>query len=73
MKAVWYEQNGDADILEFGVMADPRPGPGEVRVRVVTSGVNPSDWKRRQGITNKIEFPRIIPNQDGAGVIDMVG
>ncbi|MEE3012973.1 MAG: NADPH:quinone reductase [Chloroflexota bacterium] len=73
MKAVWYEQNGAVDILEFGVMADPQPGPGEVRVRVVTSGVNPSDWKRRQGITNKIEFPRVIPNQDGAGVIDAVG
>lgn len=73
MKAVWYEQNGGADILEYGDMPDPEPGPGEVRVRVVTSGVNPSDWKRRQGLTNTIEFPRVIPNQDGAGVIDAVG
>ena len=73
MKAVWYERNGAADILEYGNMPDPEPGPGEVRVRVVTSGVNPSDWKRRQGLTNKIEFPRVIPNQDGAGVIDAVG
>jgi len=73
MKAVWYEQNGGADILEYGDMPDPEPGPGEVRVCVATSGVNPSDWKRRQGITNKIGFPRVIPNQDGAGVIDAVG
>jgi NADPH2:quinone reductase len=73
MKAVWYEQNGGADILEYGDMPDPQPGPGEVRVRVVTSGVNPSDWKRRQGLTNRIEFPRVIPNQDGAGIIDAVG
>lgn len=73
MKAVWYEQNGGADILEYGDMPDPQPEPGEVRVRVVTSGVNPSDWKRRQGLTNKIEFPRVIPNQDGAGIIDAVG
>jgi NADPH2:quinone reductase len=73
MKAVWYECNGDADILEYGDMPDPEPGPGEVRVRVVTSGVNPSDWKRRQGLTNTIDFPRVIPNQDGAGVIDSVG
>jgi NADPH2:quinone reductase len=73
MKAVWYESNGDADIMEYGDMPDPQPGPGEVRVRVVTSGVNPSDWKRRQGLVNKIDFPRIIPNQDGAGVIDAVG
>ena len=73
MKAVWYEQNGGADVLEYGNMPDPQPGPGEVRVRVITSGVNPSDWKRRQGLTNRIEFPRVIPNQDGAGVIDAVG
>ena len=73
MKAVWYECNGDADILEYGDMPDPEPGPGEVRVRVVTSGVNPSDWKRRQGLTNTIDFPRVIPNQDGAGVRDSVG
>ena len=73
MKAVWYEKNGGADILEYGEMPDPQPGPGEVRVRVITSGVNPSDWKRRQGLTNRTEFPRVIPNQDGAGVIDAVG
>ncbi|MEE8466305.1 MAG: NADPH:quinone reductase [Dehalococcoidia bacterium] len=73
MKAVWYERNGHADILEYGEMPDPEPGPGEVRVRVIASGVNPSDWKRRQGLTNQIEFPRVIPNQDGAGLIDAVG
>ena len=73
MKAVWYEQNGGADILRYGDMPDPEPGPGEVRVRVATSGVNPSDWKRRQGLTARIGFPRVIPNQDGAGVIDAVG
>ena len=73
MKAVWYEQNGGAEILEFGDMPDPEPGPGEVRVKVATSGVNPSDWKRRQGLTASIGFPRVIPNQDGAGVIDAVG
>jgi NADPH2:quinone reductase len=54
-------------------MPDPTPGPGEVRVRIVTSGINPSDWKRRQGLTRRMEFPRVIPHQDGAGVIDRVG
>ena len=73
MKAVWYEHNGPADVLVYGEMPNPEPGPGEVRVRVITSGVNPSDWKRRQGLTNQIEHPRVIPNQDGAGVIDAVG
>ena len=73
MKAVWYERNGDADILEYGDMPYPEPGPGEVLVRIMTSGVNPSDWKRRQGLTNLIDFPRVIPNQDGAGVSETVG
>ena len=73
MRAVWYEENGDASVLQVGEMPDPVPGPGEVRVRVVTSGVNPSDWKRRQGSTARINFPRIIPNQDGAGIIEQVG
>jgi NADPH:quinone reductase len=73
MRAVWYEQNGAADVLHLGEMPDPTPGPGEVRVRIVTSGINPSDWKRRQGLTRRMEFPRVIPHQDGAGVIDRVG
>jgi len=73
MRAVWYERNGAADVLQIGEMPDPQPGPGEVRVRVITSGVNPSDWKRRQGLTRRMEFPRVIPHQDGAGVIDRVG
>jgi NADPH:quinone reductase len=73
MRAVWYERNGAADVLHLGEMPDPSPGPGEVRVRIVTSGINPSDWKRRQGLTRRMEFPRVIPHQDGAGVIDRIG
>jgi NADPH:quinone reductase len=73
MRAVWYERNGAADVLHIGDMPDPTPGPGEVRVRMVTSGINPSDWKRRQGLTRRMDFPRVIPHQDGAGVIDRVG
>ncbi len=73
MKAMWYEQNGPAEIMQFGEMPEPEPGPGEIRVRVVSSGVNPSDWKRRAGLTTRLAFPRVIPHQDGAGVIDQVG
>ncbi len=73
MKAVWYEQNGPADVMQFGDMPEPEPGPGEVRVRVATSGVNPSDWKRRVGLSARIDFPRVIPHQDGSGTIDHVG
>ena len=51
------------------------PGPGEVRVRVVVSGVNPTDWKSRRGSGpgESLPFAEVTPNQDGAGVIDAVG
>nr|WP_269330248.1 NADPH:quinone reductase [Kineosporia babensis] len=52
----------------------PRPGPGEVRVRVVVSGVNPTDWKSRKGAsTRERGAGESVPNQDGAGVVDAVG
>lgn len=74
MRAAFYEANGAAsDVLRVGDVATPSPGPGEVRVHLKTSGVNPSDVKGRAGLTRKIAFPRIIPHSDGAGEIDMVG
>ena len=74
MKAVYYEQNGSArDVLRVGDVEMPKPSPGEVRVKLAASGVNPSDVKSRQGLTRKIAWPRVIPHSDGAGVIDMVG
>lgn len=74
MRAAYYERNGSArDVLKVGEVDTPRPGPGEVRVKLKTSGVNPSDVKSREGRTRKIAFPRVIPHSDGAGEIDMVG
>jgi NADPH2:quinone reductase len=74
MRAAFYEKNGSAaDVLKVGEMETPRPGRGEVRVRLATSGVNPSDVKARAGRTRKIAFPRVIPHSDGAGEIDLVG
>src|SRR6202043_2221998 len=74
MKAVWYERTGAApDVLTFGDMPTPLAGPGEVRVRLEASGVNPADVGRRAGNYRGLEFPLIIPNSDGAGVIDQVG
>jgi len=74
MQAAFYERNGAArDVLRVGDIETPRPGPGEVRVRLFTSGVNPSDVKSRAGLTRKIAFPRVIPHSDGAGEIDAVG
>jgi len=74
MRAAWYEKNGPAaEVLHLGEIETPQPGPGEVRVKLKTSGVNPSDVKTRAGTTRKIAFPRVIPHSDGAGEIDTVG
>jgi NADPH:quinone reductase len=74
MRAAYYEKNGPArDVLRVGEVDTPTPAPGEVRVKLATSGVNPSDVKAREGRTRKIAYPRVIPHSDGAGVIDMVG
>jgi NADPH2:quinone reductase len=74
VKAVWYERNGAAaEVLTFGEMPTPQAGPGEVRVRLEASGVNPADVGRRGGSYRAMEFPRVIPNSDGAGFIDQVG
>src|SRR5262247_968394 len=73
MLAAWYEKNGPAaEVLQVGELPVPEPGPGEVRVRVVASGLNPTDVKARAG-SRPMGFPRIVPHQDGAGVIEEVG
>ena len=51
MKAVWYERAGPApEVLSHGEMPTPLAGPGEVRVRLEASGVNPADVGRRGGL-----------------------
>lgn len=73
MLAAWYEKNGPAaEVMHYGELPDPVAGPGEVRVRLHASGVNPSDVKARAG-SRPIKWPRIIPDSDGGGVIDQVG
>jgi NADPH2:quinone reductase len=75
MRAAFYEHTGLAsDVLRVDELPTPVPGPGEVRVKVSWSGVNPSDVKTRAGLRSKtLPFPRIIPHSDGSGVIDQVG
>jgi NADPH:quinone reductase len=73
MRAVWYDRQGPAnEVIITGELPTPEPGPGEVRIRLEASGVNPSDTYRRRGAV-PAEYPRVIPNSDGAGVIDKVG
>nr|MCW2728179.1 NADPH:quinone reductase [Aeromicrobium sp.] len=74
MRAIVYRQTGEPSVLELVEREAAEPGAGEVRVRVVVSGVNPTDWKSRAGATGQaLAFPETVPNQDGAGVVDAVG
>jgi NADPH:quinone reductase len=74
MRAVWYERAGPAaEVLTFGEMPTPEASEGEVRIRLEASAVNPADTYRRAGNYSGPRFPRVIPNSDGAGVVDQVG
>ncbi|WP_328498718.1 NADPH:quinone reductase [Streptomyces sp. NBC_00414] len=75
MIASWYDEQGPAaEVLQVGELPDPVPGPGEVRVRVTVSGVNPGETKKRRGwLGSAMPYPRVIPHSDAAGVVDAVG
>ena len=74
MKAAWYEQTGDAaDVLKVGELPDPSPDSNEVLISVKTSGINPSDVKIRAGARGDLQFSKIVPHSDGAGIIVDVG
>lgn len=72
MKSIVYRATGDASVLALEERDPIAPAPGEVRVRVAVSGVNPTDWKSRAGGSMK-GYADVVPNQDGAGVVDEVG
>jgi NADPH2:quinone reductase len=71
VRAISYSQPGGPDVLQLTDRPIPEPGPGEVRVRVAFSGVNPTDWKSRSKAQPGPDGQ--IPDQDGAGTIDAVG
>lgn len=74
MLAGWYDRCGPADeVISIGEAPDPTPGPGEVLVRLMASGINPSDYKRRGNTKAPLEFARVIPHSDGAGIVAAVG
>ena len=75
MRAAWYDRQGPArEVLQVGELPAPEPGPGEVRVRITRSGVNPGDTKKRRGwLGSAMAFPRVIPHSDGAGTVDAAG
>lgn len=74
MRAIYYDRQGPAnDVLILGDLPMPSPETGEVLVRVHVSGLNPTDVKARTGFSSAMRHARIIPHQDGAGVIEAVG
>jgi NADPH:quinone reductase len=75
MKTWFYDRVGPAaEVLQVADLPTPEPGPGEVRVRVQWSGVNPSDVKSRAGLRSRtMPFARVVPHSDGSGVVDAVG
>ena len=74
MRAAFYQRQGPArEVLTVAEIETPTPARGEVLVRVHMSGINPSDIKNRTGFLAPMAYDRIIPHQDGAGVIEAVG
>src|SRR5688572_19738160 len=73
MKAAYFMKNGGPEVMQYGEVADPVAGPGEVLVDVHAASVNGADWKVRAGHYAPItEFP-YIPGRDFSGVVAALG
>lgn len=73
MRAVFIESHGGPEVVRLGDLPDPVPGPGQVRVRLVTAALNHLDLWVRQGIPGiDLSFPHVL-GADGAGIVDAVG
>jgi NADPH:quinone reductase len=73
VRAVIYANTGDASVLQVVERPLEEPAEGEVRIRVMVSGVNPTDWKTRSGAFGGAVGEPTVPNHDGAGIVDAVG
>ncbi|MEJ1921099.1 NADPH:quinone reductase [Microbacterium sp. KHB019] len=73
MRAIVYASKGDSATLTLTEREKAEPGADEVRVRILVSGVNPTDWKARASSGAPMPFDEVVPNQDGAGIVDAVG
>jgi NADPH2:quinone reductase len=73
MRAIVYTRHGDPSVLELVERPISEPTAGEIRIRIVVSGVNPTDWKSRTGRSGGAVADETVPNHDGAGLIDGIG
>ena len=71
VKAARFSRFGGPEVLEIVDLPDPHPGPGQVRIAVRAAGVNPSDWKKREGLMDP-ELPQTM-GYEAAGVVDELG
>ena len=71
MKAARFSRFGGPEVLEIVDLPDPHPGPGEVRIAVRAAGINPSDWKKREGLMDEA-LPQTM-GHEAAGVVDELG
>ncbi|HSK33939.1 MAG TPA: NADP-dependent oxidoreductase [Propionicimonas sp.] len=75
MKALLYDQYGGNDRFRIGAVSDPLVGPDSVLVKVVAAGLNPVDYKVREGYLQGLMqavFP-VVPGWDVAGIVVKVG
>lgn len=69
MKAIRIHEFGGPEVMKYDEIPKPEPGPGEIRIRIIASGVNPIDWKLRKGLLGNFLLPMVI-GLDIAGIVD---
>jgi NADPH:quinone reductase len=75
VRVMQFDQYGAADVLHLAEMDAPNPGPGQVQIRVAAIGVNPADFKWRQGMFRErvpVKLPHVV-GYDVAGFVSAVG
>ena len=73
MKAIRVHKFGGPEVLQLDDVPDPKPGPGQVVVRIRAAGVNPVDTYIRSGSYAMLPTLPYVPGNDCAGVIETVG
>lgn len=73
MRAIFFHKHGGPEVLEYGELPDPAPGPGEISVRIKAAALNRADlWVREGWPGLQLTMPH-IPGADGAGIVDSLG
>ena len=74
MRAIVLNEYGDSSKLAPQEIAEPKPGPGEIKVRVAAAGLNPIDWKLRSGAMKAfmpLRFPWVLGSDASGEVVEL--